>query len=76
MTKHEKIAFLYENFQGEWVATRAEVFDLLSRSQPLFCICGKLATGLHETHCRRFNTRVDSETIKRLEHLLKNSTNE
>ena len=41
MTKHEKIAFLYENFQGEWIATR-----------------------------------VDSETIKRLEHLLKNSTYE
>ena len=35
--------------------------------QTMFCICGKLATGLHEKNCRRFNEKVDKETARKLE---------
>lgn len=36
----------------------------------MFCVCGKLATGLHESSCRKFNKVVDAETVKRLNHLI------
>lgn len=45
--------------------------DRFGFTQPIFCVCGKLATGLHEANCRRFNKMVDKETCKRLEYLLK-----
>jgi hypothetical protein len=34
------------------------------------CLCGRLATGLHENGCRRFKNAVNSETVKRLKNLL------
>lgn len=53
-----------------FVRTRNQVKEELSEKQTTFCCCGKLATGLHEAHCKKFNDKVDTETIKRLQHLL------
>ncbi len=70
MKKSEKLEVIKSKNLGLFVKTRQQVFNELSDQQTMFCCCGKLATGLHESHCRRFNDKVDSETIKRLDFLL------
>ena len=70
MKNHEKLAYLKDNHFQLFLTTRREVFNELSDSQTTFCCCGRLATGLHESHCIRFNNKVNAETIKRLKHLL------
>lgn len=50
-----------------WYNTRREVEQELSDRQSMWCCCGRLATGLHEMSCKKFQHKVDVETIKRLE---------
>lgn len=70
MKKHEKLAYLKDTDFGLFVKTRQIVFDELSDQQTMFCCCGKLATGMHERNCTKFNNKVVEETIKRLSYLL------
>lgn len=70
MEKLEKIAYLKKLDFGLFLQTRQRVKTELSDRQMMFCCCGRLATGLHEDHCKKFNDKVDTEVIKRLEHLL------
>lgn len=67
---HEKLSYLKDTDFSLFVTTRQIVFDELSDQQTMFCCCGKLATGLHERNCTKFNNKVDAETIKRLSYLL------
>lgn len=71
MLKSEKLSILKEKHFSLFMRTRAQVFNELSDNQTLFCCCGRLATGLHETHCRKFNDKVTSQTIERLSYLFK-----
>jgi len=71
MKIQEKINYLQNNCFGRWMAMRRIVEDELSEKQNLFCICGRLATGLHEMNCRKFNTKINNETVKRLNNLIK-----
>lgn len=66
----EKLEYLQEHHFGEWLDMRRKVDIEISDRQPMFCLCGRLATGLHERSCSRFNNKVNSETVKRLKHLL------
>ena len=70
MKKYEKLEYLKNANFGLFIKTRQMVFDELSDQQTMFCCCGKLATGLHESNCTKFNNKVDAETIKRLSYLL------
>lgn len=70
MTRREKIEKLNEEHFTEFIRTRREVFNQMSDAQSLFCVCKRLATGLHENSCKRFQDKVTTETIKRLKHLL------
>ena len=70
MKKIEKLEYLKNADFGLFIKTRKMVFDELSDQQTMFCCCGKLATGLHESNCTKFNNKVDAETIKRLSYLL------
>lgn len=70
LTEQLKLKFIMDNHFSEWLKTRAEVQDELSNSQSTFCICGKLATGLHENYCQKFSKEVNKRTIKKLEYLL------
>lgn len=67
----EKIDRISSNHFPEWLKTRKEVEAELSDKQSMFCLCGRLATGLHENGCRKFQNKITSETVKRLEHLIK-----
>ena len=71
MKLQEKINYLQNNHFGEWLKTRKMVEDELSDKQSMFCICRRLATGFHESGCRRFQQKVSNETTKRLVGLLK-----
>ena len=66
----DKLEYLQINHLVTFVKTRQEVFDELSEQQTVFCCCGKLATGLHEKNCQRFNRKVNDVTIKRMSDLL------
>lgn len=70
MKHEEKRIFLIGSHWAEWLKTRNEVFNELSDKQQLLCCCGRLATGLHESSCSKFNHKVDAETIRRLKHLI------
>lgn len=67
----EKLEILQVNHMGEWLKTRQKVWDEMSEKYPMFCVCGRLCTGLHENNCRKFQNKITSETVKRLKHLLK-----
>ena len=70
MIEDKRIAQLQDKHFHEWLKMRARCEAELSEKQSVFCVCGRLATGMHERNCRRFQNTVTSETVKRLEHLL------
>jgi hypothetical protein len=70
MKKADKINYLKDHMLSEWLSTRRQVADELSSKQSLICCCGRLASGLHESMCRKFNTKIDNETLSRLKHLI------
>ena len=71
MKLDEKIGYLQDHHFGKWLKTRQATAEIVSNQYPTFCICGRLCTGLHESSCRKFNARVNSETVKKLAHLIK-----
>jgi len=66
----DKIIYLQDNHFKKWLKTRQEVFNELSDKQSMFCVCGRLATGLHESSCKRFQNKVTSETVKKMSYLI------
>lgn len=70
MKKYEKLAYLTLNHFNLFRETYLKAFNDLSDKQEVFCCCGRLATSVHEVHCKKFAAKVESETIKRLSHLL------
>lgn len=75
MKKLQKLEYLKDVNLDLFIRTRNQVEKELSDMQPMFCCCGKLATGLHESHCRKFKEKVDAEVINRLQHLLPSKQN-
>ena len=70
MNKAQKILWLKKMHLQVWMSTWNEVFDELSRAQ-IVCICGKYASGMHERGCKKFINEVDTQTVVRLEYLIK-----
>jgi len=66
----EKLTFLQDNHFSEWLQMRQCVKEEISSKQDIMCVCGRLATGLHEMNCRKLSNKVTGETVKRLKHLL------
>lgn len=71
MKFQEALELLQRDHGPAWLQMRQDVEDELSNKQPMFCVCGRLATGLHEMNCTRFRNKVTAETVKRLKHLVK-----
>ncbi|WP_152567457.1 hypothetical protein [Porphyromonas gulae] len=70
MNKEQKILWLKKMHTMAWMQTWNDAFDELSSMQTVFCVCGKVASGLHERSCAAFRKKVDDAAIKRLEHLM------
>lgn len=66
MKFEEKMELIRNEHFALWLKTRQEMFDKLSYEQSMFCVCGRLATGMHEMNCRKFNKKVDQETVKKI----------
>ena len=66
----DKLNYLQKNHMSDWLTERRRQDDKLSDQQSMYCVCGRLATGLHESGCQRFKNKVNSETLKSLSHLL------
>lgn len=67
MTLQEKKKMWMRTQPYAWYNTRREVELDLSDAQGIWCCCGRLATGIHESNCSKFQKKVDAATIKRLE---------
>lgn len=52
-----------------WLDCRRRNELKLSDEQTMFCCCGKIASGLHETSCRKFQEKVSKATIAELKYL-------
>lgn len=61
MDLKQKTNYLKENHFNEWMKTYKQIENELSDKQTMFCICGKLATGLHESRCKKFNNKIMAE---------------
>lgn len=72
MKKHEKLEYLHDHHYSEFARVHLDEENKLSAAQSVFCVCGRLATGLHEKSCRRFRGLVMTNTLKRLSHLISN----
>lgn len=70
MKEKEKIDWLKSHCFSEFASMYGKVFDDFFETQPIFCFCGKLATGIHERTCKKFNNKVEREVLRRLAHLL------
>jgi hypothetical protein len=69
MKLDKKIKYLQDNHFGEWLRVRKICIDEVSAKQSTFCVCGGLATISHISSCRRFNAKINSETVKKLNYL-------
>lgn len=38
--------------------------ELCDEQTPLFCFCGKLASGFHTMHCSKFQSKVKSKCVE------------
>lgn len=48
-------------------ALHEEAWDEVSGEHTLFCVCGKLCTGLHETMCTKFRNVVERRFVRKCE---------
>lgn len=67
MKQKDKINIIKSSHPMEWLLLRNRTFDNLSSMQEIFCCCGRIASGLHESRCSKFNAKVDKETLRRWE---------
>lgn len=66
MRQKDKINAIKLSHVTEWLRLRNRTFDDLSSMQEIFCCC-RIASGLHESRCGKFNAKVDKETLRRWE---------
>ena len=50
----------------KYTTMREKAWNQISEKYPMFCICGRLCTGLHESTCRQFQNAVERRTKKLL----------
>lgn len=67
--KAERIAFLNKYAMGDWIRTRKEANEEVSNEHSMWCTCGNLCTGLHESYCKKFQEKVNTRTVNKLKHL-------
>lgn len=70
MDLKQKIVKLKSDYFGDWLKAYDECSEEVSNEHSMFCVCGKLATGLHESSCAKFRKEVEKRTVKKLEHLI------
>ena len=46
----------------KYTIMREKAWNEISEKCPVFCICGRLCTGLHESTCKKFQDAVERRT--------------
>lgn len=70
MKKEEKLEWLRRNHNEAYLEAENKAIAALDDEYPIFCLCGKLATGLHTTNCRKFQEAVKRRILTSLKPLL------
>jgi hypothetical protein len=70
MKLQEKLDALQTNHMSMWLSARQEAWDEMSDACSMFCVCGRLCTGLHEQNCRKFQDKVTKKAVEKLSYLL------
>ena len=65
----DRMIYLQANYFIEWKKSFQEAENELSSEQTIKCVCGRLATGMHELNCSKFKNKVNNYTLKKLKHL-------
>lgn len=58
-----------------WITVREQANEEVSKEHSMFCVCGKLCTGLHESYCRKFKEKVWRRAIKKFDEQYGGGTN-
>lgn len=72
MNKNQKINWLLTHAPGPYARAKAEAEKELDDLTPIFCFCDALATGLHTSHCKKFQERRKTKIINKLKDMLPN----
>lgn len=64
MNTKEKIKTYKEQNIAEWINSVNEACGFIDDRYPVFCPCGKLATGLHISHCSKYRKLVETEAVR------------
>ena len=70
MTQNEKITWLIQHVPGLYATAKTQAEIELDDIAPIFCFCGKLATGLHTNHCRKFQNILKKRIVEKLKDYL------
>lgn len=70
MKLDEKLKYLVDNHLEEYRKATVEATQKVDDKYPVFCPCGKLATGLHTRTCTHYIKQVDKEVVNILKNLL------
>ena len=68
--ENEKKESLIDEYFGEWMEIRKVVENEESAKNNMFCTCGRLATGLHERSCRKFQNMVNAKAYTKLKRFV------
>ena len=74
MKLNEKFKYLADNHLEEYRKARVKATQIVDDKYPIFCPCGKLATGLHTRTCTRFIKQVDKEVVNMLKTYFQNDS--
>lgn len=69
--KEQKLQMLWQTHFEEYNKARKEAQDTLDELTPMFCFCGKIASGLHTSHCKKFQSKLNDLILSKCGHLLK-----
>lgn len=72
LSKNKKLEILWQEHHDAYCKAREEAISKMDELTPMFCVCGKLATGLHTNNCRKFQSKVDDLVIAKIGNLIKN----
>lgn len=70
MTKNDKIQWLIQHAPGPYARAKTEAMNELDEMTPVVCFCGALATGLHTSHCKKFQEQLKTKIIGKLKDLI------
>lgn len=67
MNHKQKVQTLKERNVTHWINTVSKACYIIDSRYPMFCPCGKLATGMHTAHCSKYQKMVELEAIRIIE---------